>query len=117
MDDEITRLLEEARALDEIANAGSDELLDRVRRRNAPPRELVYKTHEPQPVQQQDVPTELATKDWVIDGILPIIGEEIAEGDDKLREEIAALRADIAILQGIVRGEVASIKQGKADAA
>ena len=50
-----------------------------------------------------------------------IIGEEsgaaLKAEIAKLQTEIGQLRADIAILQSIIRGEVASIKQGKADVA
>jgi hypothetical protein len=118
--------------------AEADELIERnaERQRDAErQRPVVRKIYESPPMQQNrmDSTTDADWQRWA-DGkiaaalerydeeMTEAIGEALGEIRKRLRTEFAAelgqLRADVEVLRGIVKGEIASIKdKGKADAA
>lgn len=127
--DEVTRqLISEAIALDDATNEDNARWEAKQVRR---PREMIFKTHEsPTPVQQQSVATRMSEeasapwKSWINDH-LDEFAEEIDEqvvkpmvaAHKKLHEEIVSLRSEVEVLRAMIKGNVASIKQGKSDAA
>jgi hypothetical protein len=124
------KLLDEAFALDdEMREKCARWDAKRAEREQAQARtQTIYKTtYEPPPAQQQQTSSTMTPeqqKPWdewlnsrvmhILDTVVEVIGEEVGAEHKQLREEIAGLRADVAILQGIIKGEVAQLKSGKA---
>ena len=46
-----------------------------------------------------------------------MVAEEVALENKKLRSELAAIEAELAVLKGRIDGSVAPIRQGRADVA
>lgn len=104
--------------------------------------ELVYKTYEPQSVQQQEQIADLspavqkhwddwadariakfmhdvvmdATAEFVSEYVFQRLKEETTKLRNEFAEQLGQLRADMSIQVGVAKGEITQIK-GKADAA
>jgi hypothetical protein len=132
MDSYTRKLLDEAYALDDAYRAKHEQP---EAKQAKPQREMIYKTCEKQSMPQhvRDLEPEVQARwdAWAdakmerrLETYTDVIGEEcgliekrLREEIKKLAEEVGQLRAEITVLQGIRRGEIASFKfnSGKAD--
>jgi chemotaxis regulatin CheY-phosphate phosphatase CheZ len=132
VDEFLRRELAAASAIDDAARSS----YERWKATQAKPqREMVFKTFEPkpQPRQQQSVTTMDAEtqKKWdewcdariekmmhelFMEAIARFVADYVRDRDSKLSVEIGQLYAELNLMTGIQRGEIAQI-EGKADAA
>jgi hypothetical protein len=107
------KMLDDAYAEADAMEARVDTLLCRLEQKEAQKarRQVIYKTvvtprPEPQAATTMDAATEAKWNEWAIslirrhcEAVITAIAEANAETEDKLRDEIAALRVDLEILK------------------
>jgi len=126
--DDTRKMLNETFAFADQMNAEvreSERRRERIVTKQHDPADLIYKTHEPQSqVRQQstmDAATQAQWEKWVqahiqaaleetIDPIAQFVSEYVNEKLAKVREEIAALRADLIVQSTAQRNEIKSLK-------
>jgi hypothetical protein len=119
--------------------ARSEARLAQLKTRQSDMAEVVYKTYEPQPMQQQAVAATLDDetqakwdrwcdahiwkmlegpyKEAVAKFVSDYVYQRLTDETTKLREEIATLRADVAILRGIIQSNNVTPIKSDRDAA
>ena len=126
MDSELRDEIKRVYALDDAARADYE---DWQRRQEAKAQSrIIRKTYQTPPQPQRTVAMDDALEQRMraftmtaLEDVCDMLGEEVGKTQTeivkKLREEIAELRADLTLLQSIVRGEVKQLKGKTSDAA